>query len=284
MAATRAKLRGFVAASVMHRAVHRGPVATCVGIGQRVFGRHEAIRSCGEVNGLIGRLSDKVCHPSTLRIVIWPEASSAQNIIAAVSAQGSTVWVLIRRLNSSCNRSIAFEVRIDFHWLGGKRVKVKSLSPASLRPGRRPTAAAAERTASRTISSSLECVAPSTSTISRASKQAKSAMKAARMTWRRNRKPATWLRPRPCQRRRSARVALRLSDRARGVNDLGMARPPTPARPHKGGGGALSAPALATRQSGHRAPAASARTRSLVASRRPNRFMPRHADLAGSLC
>jgi len=51
--------------------------------------------------------------------------------MAAVSAQGSTVWVLIRRLNSSCNRSIAFEVRMDFHWLGGKRVNVKSLSPAS---------------------------------------------------------------------------------------------------------------------------------------------------------
>src|SRR5271166_3753520 len=32
------------------------PVADCVGIGQRVFGQHEAIRSCGEVNGLIGRL------------------------------------------------------------------------------------------------------------------------------------------------------------------------------------------------------------------------------------
>jgi hypothetical protein len=58
---------------------------------------------------------------------IWPEASSAQNSMAAVSAQGSG-WVLIRRLNSS---SIAFEVRIDFHWLGGKRMKVKSLSPLS---------------------------------------------------------------------------------------------------------------------------------------------------------
>ena len=33
-----------------------GPVATCVGIGRRVFGRHEAIRSCGEVNDLIGWL------------------------------------------------------------------------------------------------------------------------------------------------------------------------------------------------------------------------------------
>ena len=29
-----------------------------------------------------------------------------------------TVCVLIRRLNSSCKRSIAFDVRIDFHWLG----------------------------------------------------------------------------------------------------------------------------------------------------------------------
>ncbi len=51
--------------------------------------------------------------------------------IAAVSAEGSRVWILIRRLNSSCNRSIAFNLRIDFHWLLGKPVKVNSLSPAS---------------------------------------------------------------------------------------------------------------------------------------------------------
>jgi hypothetical protein len=63
----------------------------------------------------------------TLRIVIWPEASSARNSMAAVSAQGRMVWVLMRRLNSSCRRSIALEVLIDFHWLGGKRVKVNSL-------------------------------------------------------------------------------------------------------------------------------------------------------------
>ena len=31
--------------------------------------------------------------------------------MAAVSADGSTVWVLILRLNSSCSRSIAFVVR-----------------------------------------------------------------------------------------------------------------------------------------------------------------------------
>src|ERR1700704_2045225 len=58
-----------------------------------------------------------VCQPSTLRMVICPEASSAQNNIAAVSADGSTVCVLMRRLNSSCSRSIAFVVRADFHWL-----------------------------------------------------------------------------------------------------------------------------------------------------------------------
>ena len=59
--------------------------------------------------------SARVCQPSTLRIVIWPEASNAQNSIAAVSAEGNTVWVLIRRLNSSCNRSMALVVRADFH-------------------------------------------------------------------------------------------------------------------------------------------------------------------------
>src|ERR1700731_2004861 len=74
-----------------------------------------------------------VCQPSTLRMLICPEASSAQNNIAAVSADGSTVWVLIRRLNSSCNRSIAFVVRTLRHWLGGSRVKANKRSPASSR-------------------------------------------------------------------------------------------------------------------------------------------------------
>ena len=49
------------------------------------------------------------------------------------SAEGSTVCVLMRRLNSSCSRSIAFVVRADFHWLGGSRVKANSASPASSR-------------------------------------------------------------------------------------------------------------------------------------------------------
>ena len=36
-----------------HRLLVKGPVAIYVGIDWRVFGRHEAIRSCGEVNDLI---------------------------------------------------------------------------------------------------------------------------------------------------------------------------------------------------------------------------------------
>jgi hypothetical protein len=50
--------------------------------------------------GVVSRL----CQPSTLRMLIWPEASSAQNNMAAVSADGSTVCVLILRLNSASLR------------------------------------------------------------------------------------------------------------------------------------------------------------------------------------
>jgi len=64
-------------------------------------------------------------------MLIWPKASNAQNNIAAVVAEDRTVWVLIRRLNSSRNRSIAFVVLALRHWLGGRRVKVKRRSPAS---------------------------------------------------------------------------------------------------------------------------------------------------------
>ena len=51
-------------------------------------------------------------------MVICPEASSAQNSMAAVSAQGSA---LVSSLDPALellvrNRSIAFEVRIDFHY------------------------------------------------------------------------------------------------------------------------------------------------------------------------
>ena len=74
-----------------------------------------------------------VSQPSTLRIWIWPEAIRAQSSIGTVSAQGSTVWVLTRRRNSSFSRSIAFVVLADFHCYGSSRVKEKSWSPASSR-------------------------------------------------------------------------------------------------------------------------------------------------------
>ena len=62
-------------------------------------------------------------------MVICPDASSDQNSIAAVSAEGRTVWVLIRRLNSSCSRSMAFVVGGDLlvQRLGGVREQVSML-------------------------------------------------------------------------------------------------------------------------------------------------------------
>jgi hypothetical protein len=53
--------------------------------------------------------------------------------MAAVSADGRTVWVVIRRLNCSCSRSMALVVRTLRHWLGGSGVKLKSRSPAFCR-------------------------------------------------------------------------------------------------------------------------------------------------------
>jgi hypothetical protein len=38
-----------------------------------------------------------VCQPSTLRMLIWPKTGNAQSSMAAVSADGSTICVLIRR-------------------------------------------------------------------------------------------------------------------------------------------------------------------------------------------
>src|SRR5258708_25971949 len=90
----------------------------------------QAGRSIGWSLGFVA----SVCQPSTLRMLICPDASNAQNNIAAVSADGRTVWVLIRRLNSSCNRSIALVVRTLRHWLGGSRGEVERAEPASAPP------------------------------------------------------------------------------------------------------------------------------------------------------
>jgi len=71
------------------------------------------IGSGSEVNWFVsGRACQRL--PSVdLRMVIRPAASSSQNNMAAVSAEGSTVWVLIRRLNSSRSRSIALPANAD---------------------------------------------------------------------------------------------------------------------------------------------------------------------------
>jgi hypothetical protein len=66
-------------------------------------------------------------------MAIWPDASSARSGIGTVSAQGSTVWVLMRRRNSSFSRGVASVVRAAFHCDGSRRVNVKSRSPTSMR-------------------------------------------------------------------------------------------------------------------------------------------------------
>src|SRR3982751_4398028 len=111
-----------------------GAVGTDVGIDCGAFssGVKVSAQAARSIGGSAG-FSASVGQPSTFLMVIWPEARRAQNSMAAVSAEGRTVWVLIRRLNSSCRRSIALVVRADFHWLGGSRVKVNSRSPASSR-------------------------------------------------------------------------------------------------------------------------------------------------------
>src|SRR3954466_7785170 len=82
----------------------------------------------------------RVCQPSTLRMLIWPEASRAQNSMAAVSAEGSTVCVLMRRLNSSCSRSIVLVEAAG----AGQIMHLPALRPAEqvqeLAPAPRPEA------------------------------------------------------------------------------------------------------------------------------------------------
>ncbi len=77
---------------------------------------NQAARSNG---GSTGAWSS-VCRPLTRRMVICPDAISARNSIAAVSALGSAHWVLIRRLNSPYKRSMVLVVRKDFHCRGGQ--------------------------------------------------------------------------------------------------------------------------------------------------------------------
>jgi hypothetical protein len=85
-----------------HDPAMRGTVGNDVGIDYGAFsgGMRVSAQAARSIRGSVG-FSARVGQPSTFLIVICPEASSAQNSMAAVSAEGSTVWVLIRRLNSS---------------------------------------------------------------------------------------------------------------------------------------------------------------------------------------
>ena len=71
--------------------VHRGSegaVANCVETRLATLRRDDDIGLRGQVNALRVSFSGSVCQPSTLRMVICPEASKAQNNIAAVSPDG----------------------------------------------------------------------------------------------------------------------------------------------------------------------------------------------------
>jgi hypothetical protein len=71
----------------------------------RAFGSVSS--QAAESIGLARGCAVNVSQPSTLRMLNCPEASKAQNNMAGVSADGSTVRVLIRRL--------ALVVRALFH-------------------------------------------------------------------------------------------------------------------------------------------------------------------------
>src|SRR6476659_5565064 len=94
----------------------------------RILREHEGIVSGCEVNRLIAGLYGERLPSIDLLHVDPSRGEQRPEQLAAVSADGSTVCVLILRLNSSCTRSIALVVR---HWLGGRRVKVNKRSPAS---------------------------------------------------------------------------------------------------------------------------------------------------------
>src|ERR687883_104538 len=93
--------------------------------------RDEATGSGGEVNGCDGERLGEGLPAVDLAHGDLTGGEQRPDSIAAVSAEGSTVCVSIRRLNSSCNRSIAFVVRADSHCAGGGGVKANRRSPAS---------------------------------------------------------------------------------------------------------------------------------------------------------
>ena len=68
--------------------------------------------------------------PGLWRRLVLAAPTWRQNGMAAFSAEGGTVWVLMRRSDASCRHPMALVVRADLHWLGGRRKKANSRSPA----------------------------------------------------------------------------------------------------------------------------------------------------------
>jgi len=89
------------------------------------------LRACEGASDQAARSRD--IGPRGCERVSRPEARGAQSGNGTVSAQGSTVRVLIRRRNSSLRRSMALVVRADFHCDAWSLVKVKRRSPVSSR-------------------------------------------------------------------------------------------------------------------------------------------------------
>jgi hypothetical protein len=87
--------------------------------------------SGGQVNCLIDRFGCERLPTIDLTHVGLSRGKQSPNQHGCGVGRWQTVCVLIRRLNSSCSRSIALMVRALFHRLGGSRVKVNSRSPAS---------------------------------------------------------------------------------------------------------------------------------------------------------
>ncbi len=92
--------------------------------------RHfESTELGGGINWLIDRLCCKRLPAIDLAHVDLTGGEQRPEQHRRRIADGSTVCVLIRRLNSSCKRSTAFVVFALRHWLGGKRVKVPAFMP-----------------------------------------------------------------------------------------------------------------------------------------------------------
>ena len=77
---------------VERKRVGEGAVANDVGIDCGAFsgGVKVSAQAARSMGGSVG-FSASVGQPSTFLMVIWPDASSAQNSMAAVSAEGRTV-------------------------------------------------------------------------------------------------------------------------------------------------------------------------------------------------